>query len=299
MITIDFRDLNLIITVYDSNSISEASRKLFISQPAITYRIRNIEKELGIKILTRHSTGVSFTDQGMYFLEYCKKAIKDFENLKASVKNVSNNINGRINIFVSTVFAKYYLATILKNFKKEFTNIEFVIKTFSSCILKNELIKNQTADIIIRRSDIANENDIVLFEEPYGITTKVPLNFNQLKSSTWIKYDLPFKDEIFLDWCKEVLKINKFDKIIQVNSIEASLDLISQGFGWTMLPKIHLNNFKSLYFYPITNKSGKTIKLKNLLIYDKKTKNPAVKIFIEYISRNIVGNYETKSTTKR
>lgn len=289
MIIIDFKDFIILININETKSISETSRKLYISQPAITYRLKKLENELEIKILNRHSDGVSFTNQGMYLLDYCKKAIQDYEKIKTTIKKINNDLYGKINIYVSTVFAKYYLASILKKFKNEFPNIEIILKTFSSCDLNPDLIGNHNADIVIRRGDIAsNSSKVILTEEAYGIISKIPINFNQLKSLTWIKYDLPTQmepDEIFVNWCYNTLKDNSFNKIIQVNSIEASLDLVSQGLGWTMLPKIHLNNFKSLFFYPLINVNGEVVKLKNILLHDNNSENLASNLFVDFVTR--------------
>lgn len=287
MSVIDFKDLIILINIHKNRSISETSRKLFLSQPAITYRLRNLEKELGIKILNRHSDGVSFTDQGMYLLEYSKKTIQDYENLKSSIKKINNDISGKINIYVSTVFAKYYLASILKNFNKEFPDIDVNLNTYSSCELDSELIREHKADIIIRRGDMEYDGSkVILAEEPYGIVSKTPINLSQLKSKTFINYDTSVEsNEIFWNWCETVLKNKHFEKIIQVNSIEASLDLVSQDLGWTMLPKIHLSNFKNLFFYPITDEAKKVVKRQNILLYDTNSENLATKIFVDFVTQ--------------
>ena len=112
----NFKDLNILLTIYEQKSISKASNELYISQPAITYRLKKMEKELGIQILNRHSNGVSFTNQGLYLLDYCKKTLENYEILKLELKKIDSNVSGRINVHVSTVFAKYYLAPILKKF---------------------------------------------------------------------------------------------------------------------------------------------------------------------------------------
>lgn len=288
MIIVDFKDLSILINISETKSISETSRNLYISQPAITYRLRNLETELGIKILNRHSDGVTFTNQGLLLLEYSKNVILSYENLKTEIKKINNEIDGKITIYVSTVFAKYYLAYVLKKFNTEFPNIDITLKTFSSCELNPDIICRRTADIVIRRGDVPYDGrKVVLGEEPYGIVSRIPLNFSDLNKMTWIKYDLPSPmepDTIFWDWCESTLKHPVFEKIIQVNSIEACMNLVSQGLGWTMLPKIHLNNYKSMLFYPLTDESGKIVKLKNILLFDDNTDNLACKIFVDFIT---------------
>ncbi|MEL7648934.1 MAG: LysR family transcriptional regulator [Sedimentibacter sp.] len=288
MIIIDFKDLTIIINISETKSISETSRNLYLSQPAITYRLRNLEQELGIRILNRHSDGVTFTNQGMRLLEYSKNTMKSYEELKTEIKKINNDVNGSITIFVSTVYAKYYLAHMLKKFNTEFPNIDISLKTFSSCDLNPDLISYGAADIVIRRGDVPYDGrKIILGEEPYGIVSRIPLNFKDLINMTWIKYDLPSPmepDMIFWNWCENTLKQTVFEKIIQVNSIEACMNLVSQGLGWTMLPKIHLNNYKSMLFYPLTDENGNVVKLKNILLGDDNTDNLACKIFVGFIT---------------
>ena len=60
----------------------EASTKLFISQPALSSSIRELEDELGILIFERTNKGISLTDEGREFVEYAKKAVGQYEILE-------------------------------------------------------------------------------------------------------------------------------------------------------------------------------------------------------------------------
>ncbi len=60
----------------------EASTKLFVSQPALSSSIRELEDELGILIFERTNKGISLTDEGREFVEYAKKAVGQYEILE-------------------------------------------------------------------------------------------------------------------------------------------------------------------------------------------------------------------------
>ena len=133
-------------------------------------------------------------------------------------------------------------------------------------------------------------NKTILIEEPYGIASKQQVEFNELKDLTWIRYNLPGtieSDEIFWNWWKTISSNNSFDKIIQVNSIEASLDLVYQGLGWTMLPKTHMHNFKSLVFNPLIDNKGNKIKLRTAMLYKENPQNPIIKVFTSFVEQLI------------
>lgn len=67
--------LKYVLEIAGSASMREASTKLYVSQPALSASIRELEDELGILIFERTNKGISLTDAGREFLTYAKKAV--------------------------------------------------------------------------------------------------------------------------------------------------------------------------------------------------------------------------------
>lgn len=65
-----------------SSSMREAATKMFVSQPALSASIRELENELGILIFERTNKGISLTDEGREFVDYAKKAVGQYEILE-------------------------------------------------------------------------------------------------------------------------------------------------------------------------------------------------------------------------
>lgn len=74
--------LKYALTIADSSSMREASTKLFVSQPALSTSIRDLEEELGIVIFERTTKGITLTDAGREFVTYAKKAVGQYEILE-------------------------------------------------------------------------------------------------------------------------------------------------------------------------------------------------------------------------
>ena len=74
--------LKYVLAIAGSSSMREASTKLFISQPALSASVRDLEEELGILIFERTTKGISLTDAGREFITYAKKAVGQYEILE-------------------------------------------------------------------------------------------------------------------------------------------------------------------------------------------------------------------------
>ena len=76
------QQLRYIITVAEAGSITDADKKLFISQPSLSNAVKDIEKEIGISVFIRSRTGITLTKEGMEFLGYARQVIQQMELLE-------------------------------------------------------------------------------------------------------------------------------------------------------------------------------------------------------------------------
>ena len=68
----DNREWQTFVTVVDEGNITKGCRKLFLSQPALSYRLRHMEKALGHSLLLRTAEGIALTAQGEIFMTTVK-----------------------------------------------------------------------------------------------------------------------------------------------------------------------------------------------------------------------------------
>ena len=87
----NINQLKYVLEIAASSSMREASTKLYISQPALSASIRELEEELGILIFERTNKGISLTDAGREFLSYAKKTVGQYEILEERYLNKDNN----------------------------------------------------------------------------------------------------------------------------------------------------------------------------------------------------------------
>src|ERR1700742_5014070 len=76
---VELRHLRLLVAVSECGSVSGAARRLYMTQPAVTIALRNLERDMGVALLQRHSRGVDLTPAGLALLTYAKDVIAQVE----------------------------------------------------------------------------------------------------------------------------------------------------------------------------------------------------------------------------
>ena len=84
--TMTLQQLKYAVTVADTRNITEASKKVFISQPSLTAAIHELEEEMGITIFSRSNKGVTITNEGDEFLSYARQVLEQANLLEDRFK---------------------------------------------------------------------------------------------------------------------------------------------------------------------------------------------------------------------
>ena len=124
---IDLELYKVFYIVAKNKHMTKASEELHISQPAISQSIKKLEDQLGGTLFLRSNKGMELTEEGKMFYEYVKGAlelINDAENEFTSFKDLTK---GEIKIGCSTTLTKLILMNALKEFHKEYPNININI----------------------------------------------------------------------------------------------------------------------------------------------------------------------------
>lgn len=113
----DFR-LKVFKTVAEQLSFTKAARLLFVSQPAVTKHINELEKQYGKALFNRHGNSITLTPAGAVFLEYASKIILLYTHLEQEFIDSGNQLPEKISLAASTTIAQYILPSLLAKFKK-------------------------------------------------------------------------------------------------------------------------------------------------------------------------------------
>ena len=140
-------------TVAECSSFSKAAEKLFITQPSISYSIKQLEESLGTKLFYRVPSGAKLTPDGVELLEYVKKSYSIILSGERNLKESKDLKHGRISVGVQSHIGEFFLFPFIEKFHKKHKNIEINIISRNTDEMISLMEKNQV-DFMIDTSPI-------------------------------------------------------------------------------------------------------------------------------------------------
>ena len=177
-----------------SKSFSKASKELYMTQPAVSQAIMQLEGELDIRLFNRTSKGVTLTNEGSLLYEYVNSAINLINVGEEKILEFKDLTIGELKIGVGDTISKYFLLPYLEEFHNRYPNLKFKIingTTLELCAL----IKSGEIDIAICNLPIDDPSlefitcgevrDIFVCGEKYKGLTKKKISLEEM-----VKYPL-------------------------------------------------------------------------------------------------------------
>jgi len=120
----DFR-LKVFYTVAQRLSFTKAGGELFITQPAVTKHIKELEQQLNVQLFKRNGNNINLTTAGKVLLQYTEKIFQTYTELETELAQLNNIEAGTMHIGASTTVAQTILPKLLALFKKTYPAISF------------------------------------------------------------------------------------------------------------------------------------------------------------------------------
>lgn len=118
----DFR-LKVFQSVAKNLSFTKASQDLFISQPAITKHIQELESTYQTRLFDRQGSKICLTESGKLLLEHCERILEDYKRLEYEMHLLHNEYKGGLKLGASSTISQYVLLPLLASFIKKFPHI--------------------------------------------------------------------------------------------------------------------------------------------------------------------------------
>ena len=109
--------LKTYIEVVRLGSFSEVARRLGISQPAVSFQIQKLERDLGVRLVDRSQKAVTMTEAGKRLLSFAKSIEGEWSHLQQDLDQLREEVTGELTVAASTIPAEFLLPPILGEFK--------------------------------------------------------------------------------------------------------------------------------------------------------------------------------------
>jgi len=137
------RQLRIFYEVALKLSMTEAAEKLYMSQPAISQTIKELESKFAVKLFDRIANKLYLTHQGEIFFSYSRRILNLYDECLNIITNTKNLKAGQLKVGASTTIGIYILADIIGKFKKLNKDIDISIVIENTRTLANFILENK------------------------------------------------------------------------------------------------------------------------------------------------------------
>ncbi len=280
----DYKDWIILKTISEEQTITKAAKRLYISQPALSNRLKNLEKAFGAKILLRNTTGVTFTPEGEHLLIYALEMLRQLQLIKERIQNMKTAVYGTLHLGTSSVFALHELPAILQGFSTLYPKVEISLKTGLSSKINKMLQQEEIAVAVIRGEHFWPERKHLLKEEHLCLASLNPIKFHDLPRLPRVNYgsDASLKNVVQNWWYEIFLCPPKIT--MQVDSMDTCLQMVLHNLGWAILPEDGIKEHSLLYTKKLHWHDGTPFLRKTWLFYrNSSLELSAVNAFVNYL----------------
>jgi LysR family transcriptional regulator, low CO2-responsive transcriptional regulator len=282
--------LEIFLKVTENGSITKAADDLFLSQPAVSIQLKNLQDQFDIPLTEVIGKKVYITDFGRDIAKIAQKILADVDLIQTKKIEYSGHMTGVLKISIVST-AKYILPYMLAGFTKLYPEVKLQINVTNKTIVTEHLLKNEVdfAMVSTKPQNITLNSFELMDNSLYLIGDKTS---NIKRINEWTKFEkipLIIREkgsatraamEIFFEKNKIPHHMN-----LELVSNEAVKQAIMAGLGYSIMPIIGLKN-------ELLNGDIRIIPVKSLPLHTKwelvwlqgKKPSPVAKTFLDFVS---------------
>lgn len=245
----NINQLKYVLEVAGSSSMREASTKLYVSQPALSASIHDLEEEIGILIFERTNKGISLTDEGREFLSYAKKAVGQYEILeerylsrdsdKEHFSVSTQHYNFAIKAFTDVIrkmepdkFIFSIHETKTKEVLEDVRSLKSEVGIVSFSGSNETLIKKLFRDYQLDFVPLMRRDTYVYVWRSHPFAARDKVSIDEMSDYPCVSFDQSDDDNFYLT--EEAMADYAFDKMIRSDDRATTMEIIAELDGYSI-----------------------------------------------------------------
>jgi DNA-binding transcriptional LysR family regulator len=154
------RRLQVFQTVARLLSFTKAAEELHMTQPAVTFQVRQLEEQFNTRLFDRTHNRISLTEAGKRVHECAERIFELYAEMDNSVRELTGDISGVLILGASTTIAEYMLPALLGDFKAKYPDITIRLKVANTDGIVSQ-VENNAIDLGVVEAPVNNKNLVV------------------------------------------------------------------------------------------------------------------------------------------
>jgi len=154
------RRLQVFHTVARLLSFTKAAETLHMTQPAVTFQVRQLEEHFNTRLFDRTHNRINLTEAGKQVFNYADKIFILYAEMNNAVREVTGEVSGALIIGASTTIAEYMLPALLGDFKAKYPDVTVHLKVSNTDGIVH-MVENNDIDLGVVEAPVSNKNLVV------------------------------------------------------------------------------------------------------------------------------------------
>ncbi len=234
--------------VANTGSFTKASRRLFLTQPAVSQQIRALEASVGVRLFDRSGKKIYLTRHGEMLLSKTTHITAELREIEILFDELSNLGRGRLEIGSSAVFGTYYLPRPIGKFNSTYPCIDINLHSGNSHKVISMLLENKIElgfgglvedEPNIVFSLIHQEPLVAVVGKSHPLAAKEEITLNDLQTSPVILREKGTRSRCDVeDWLAGIAAGYKPERFIELENLETAKRLVEEGYGISIVPRV-------------------------------------------------------------
>ncbi len=154
------RRLQVFHTVARLLSFTKAAEHLHMTQPAVTFQVRQLEEHFNTRLFDRTHNRISLTVAGERVYQYADRIFTLYGEMENSVRELTGEVSGVLLIGASTTIAEYMLPALLGDFKAKYPDVNIRLQVANTDHIVS-MVENNSIDLGVVEAPVSNKNLVV------------------------------------------------------------------------------------------------------------------------------------------
>jgi LysR family cyn operon transcriptional activator len=284
----ELRHLKYFLTISRLGSFTKASEELYVTQPTLSHQMRQLETELGCELLDRSTRSIRLTGAGEIFTRYANRAIKEIEDGRAAIQGYQGLQVGTVVIGVISAFTNNLLPPVLSEFSQSYPGIKVKVVELPTGEMQRQIRDGDLAfglgygpesTEFISGEELFEEDLMLIVSKRHPFANRTHVSIQDVVSTKLALLPVEYMSRRLMDMAfLEIMA--KPDIAMEMNSIDAILEIISDSQLATIMTKRMTLNHKKLIAIPLRPEISRTA-----AIFKRENANlsPAAEVLIEML----------------
>jgi len=261
------RRLQVFHTVARLLSFTKAADVLHMTQPAVTFQVRQLEEYFNTRLFDRTHNRITLTEIGKRVYEHAEKIFELYADMENTVKEMTGDVSGVLLIGASTTIAEYMLPALLGDFKHKYPDVSIRLRVSNTEGIVS-MVEHNAIDLGVVEAPVSNKNLAVELCSTDQLVAIVPpkhplAEYKRISIEELLKYPFISREEgsgtreVINEHFSHLGLTSYVNIIMELGSSEAIKGAVASGMGVSILSRatiqkdLQLNTLKEIRLDPI------------------------------------------------